>query len=158
MTGIPPGIPPGTPAGTPAGNDTPPITEDERVLRQSSIATTPNPIPQTDYLCHLSGKLTSSGGQSTTVDLRYVPDKWILLPAALADYLHALNTPAQEALELTAQLLLDDLNNQLVARWLQIVLTGPPEPATDIAAHRILLEDRQPQWDNPALLQRIAGF
>ena len=138
--------------------DTSLVTEDARVLRQSGIATTPNPIPQTDYLCHLSGKLTSSTGQSILLDLRYVPDKWILLPAALADYLHALNTPAQEALELTAQLLLDDLNNQLVARWLQIVLQGPPEPATDITAHRILLEDRQPQWDNPALLHRIAGF
>jgi len=133
-------------------------TDDERVLRQSSIATTPNPIPQTDYLCHLSGKLTSSGGQTITVELRYVPDKWILLPAALADYLHALAPPDREALELTASLVIDDLNNQLVARWLQITMSGPSEAATDITAHRILLEDRQPQWDNPALLQRIAGF
>ncbi|RVU38517.1 hypothetical protein EOI86_04325 [Hwanghaeella grinnelliae] len=133
-------------------------TDDERVLRQSSIATTPNPIPQTDYLCHLSGKLTSSSGQTITVELRYVPDKWILLPDALADYLHALAPPDREALELTASLVIDDLNNQLVARWLQITMSGPPEAATDITAHRILLEDRQPQWDNPALLQRIAGF
>ena len=137
----------------------PPLdTEDERIRRQSAIATTPNPIPQTDYLCHLSGKLTSSGGQTITVELRYVPDKWILLPAALADYLHALSPPDREALELTASLVIDDLNNQLVARWLQIVLIGPPEAGADITAHRILLEDRQPQWDNPALLQRIAGF
>lgn len=133
-------------------------TEDERVRRQSGIATTPNPIPQTDYLCHLSGKLTSSGGQTISVDLRYVPDKWILLPSALSDYLHSLNPPDKEALELTAQVVLDDLNNQLVARWLQIVLTGPRESGADITAHRILLEDRQPQWDNPALLHRIAGF
>lgn len=142
----------------PAAGQTDLETEDERVRRQSGIATTPNPIPQTDYLCHLSGRLTSAGGQTISLDLRYVPDKWILLPAALADYLHSLSPPDQEALELTAQVVLDDLNNQLVARWLQIVMGGPREGGADITAHRILLEDRQPQWDNPALLHRIAGF
>lgn len=140
------------------GQGAAPETDDARVLRQSGIATTPNPIPQTDYLCHLSGKLTSEGGQTTQLDLRYVPDKWILLPSALSDYLHSLSPSDGEALELTAQLVIDDLNNQLVARWLQIVMVGPREAGADITAHRILLEDRQPQWDNPALLQRIAGF
>jgi len=133
--------------------------ESERVRRQSCIETAPNPEFHGDYLCLLSGTLGQHGGagQSAAVTLRYVPDKWLIKPAVFTAYLSQVPATEDRLLEETAHLILDDLNNQLVARWVQILL-DVPSPDGGPPAHRVLLEDRQPQWDNPSLLARVRQF
>ena len=48
--------------------------------------------------------------------------------------------------------MLDDVNNELIPRWAQVELTAGPGDAGD--CHGVIIEDRQPGWDNPALLAR----
>ena len=126
----------------------------DRVLRQASIETQPNPNPGLDYLCHLEGNL---GEASTTrVSLRYVPGKLVLDTEALGLYLCSVEPQERQSLEALAALLLDDLNNELVPRWIQVILYADDHSLD--RGHRVLLEDRQPKWDNPTLLARISGF
>jgi 7-cyano-7-deazaguanine reductase len=45
---------------------------------------------------------------------------------------------------------LDDLNNELVPRWVELTVErDAPLP------HRVVIEDRQPNWDNPQLMARL---
>lgn len=110
---------------------------------ETPIKTLENPNGRLDTLSRLDGTL----GQ-TAVTLRYIPDKRVLTKKAFDGYLAGLDTPAD--LESAAARLLSDLNDELVARWIQIRLQDD--------AHQVLIEDRQPKWDNPALLGRIEKF
>ena len=85
------------------------------------------------------------------------PDRWLIKPAVFSAYLAQVPATEDRLLEETAHLILDDLNNQLVARWVQILLNVPSLDG-GVPAHRVLLEDRQPQWDNPSLLTRVQPF
>lgn len=122
-----------------------------RIERQSRIETVRNPLSRVDYLCKVVGK---TGDGAATISLRYVPDKLLLQEEAFEIYLTAL--PETGILESLAAMVLDDLNNELVPRFLQIRVTA----ATDglDAGHAVLIEDRRPRWDNPALLARLPGF
>lgn len=134
-------------------------TEDDRVRRQSAIETEPNPESHGDYLCFLTGTLEGDNGaeENVTLPLRYVPDKYLIKPRMFAAYLAHVPATEDRLLEETAHLILDDLNNQLVARWVQIVLEVQ-SPNDGVPSHRVLLEDRQPQWDNASLLSRVQSF
>lgn len=122
-----------------------------RIARQQRIRTERNPLPRADYLCRVLGK---AGTDGVRVELRYVPDKLLLQEPVFNDYLAAL--PEPKTLESLAAMILDDLNNELVPRFVQIrVLAAASGPD---AGHAVLIEDRRPRWDNPALLARLPGF
>ncbi|MCR9220810.1 MAG: hypothetical protein NXI21_11335 [Alphaproteobacteria bacterium] len=116
-----------------------------------------NPNPRIDYLVRLEGETTGArdhGGPARVV-LSYVPDKRIVRQAAFRDYLAGLtgieagaNLPERLALRI-----LGDFNDELVPRWVQVVVATPGD-----AGHRVLVEDRQPKWDNRVLLARAAGL
>jgi len=109
--------------------------------RRDTLLTGPSPDPRHDYLVELSA---TAGPLALRV--RYVPDRLILDPASLLHHLPALSgSPEAVALGL-----LDDLANELVPRWVEVVAT-----ATDPLPHRVAVEDRQPGWDNPYLLARL---
>ena len=55
-------------------------------------------------------------------------------------------------------MILDDINNEVVARWVQITVSSPDPTDSALEFHGIVLEDRQPKWDNPALLSRLKRF
>ncbi|MDF1749953.1 MAG: hypothetical protein P1V34_13860, partial [Alphaproteobacteria bacterium] len=110
-----------------------------RMERQASIETTRNPLPRVDYLCKVMGK---SGDDSATVTLRYVPDKLLIQEDAFGIYLSAL--PETETLESLSAMVLDDLNNELVPRFLQIRVTASRDGLD--AGHAVLIEDRRPRW------------
>ncbi|MDW3208025.1 MAG: hypothetical protein R8L07_21015 [Alphaproteobacteria bacterium] len=122
-----------------------------RLERQSNVETVRNPLPRVDYLCKVIG-MTVDGGAS--LQLRYVPDKLLLQEDAFGVYLAAL--PDAESLESLAAMVLDDLNNELVPRFLQIRVAAS-EDGLD-SGHAVLMEDRRPRWDNPALLSRLPSF
>jgi 7-cyano-7-deazaguanine reductase len=98
-------------------------------------------------------------GRPVAVELRYVPDRLILRPVALGRYLEAMGGESWESLEALATAVLEDLNNETVARWLQVELRltagGKAGEEGALADHAVLLEERQPKWDNPTLLSRL---
>lgn len=121
--------------------------------RRARLPTAPNPATHIDYLVALAGQ---AGGGTLTVNLCYVPDKWLVTPESFTHYLDGLDDRETASGEALAALILDDLNNELVPRWAQIIVrdTRILPPGT----HGILVEDRQPHWDNVALLSRVGGL
>lgn len=114
--------------------------------RRDRLTSAPNPDARHDYLVALDGEPLPG----TRLTLRYVPDRLVLDPAGFAAYLGALATQAGGALEALALAVLDDINNELVPRWAEITAERPtPVP------HRVVVEDRQPGWDNPHLFARM---
>ena len=125
-----------------------------------------NPVGGLDYLRQERALLPTSfsSGKGELV-LRYVPDRYILKPGTFETILHETATQMDEAsahdpqIQLTWQVM-HRLNDDLIARWIQVLLRVPvasasPEEKMDIA---VLFEDRQPRWKNPALLVNLNGF
>lgn len=127
------------------------VAQDRRVL----LRTAPNPDPGSDYVVRLEMETTPSFALGPLkIVTRYVPDKLLLKPSCLDDYLHALTQPEWPTLESAALAMRDDLGNEVVPRWIAI-LVSPSEADLEAARHSVLIEDRQPQWDNPNLLARL---
>jgi 7-cyano-7-deazaguanine reductase len=88
------------------------------------------------------------------VSIHYVPDKLILKPQGVRDYLSELVRSEWPTVEAMAISLRDDISNETVPRWLGVRVT-PIENAHLGYRQSVILEDRQPQWDNSSLLARI---
>lgn len=117
------------------------------------IETAANPDPRIDYLVRLDGAVQGPDG-AAQLRLVFVPDKRILQAHALPAYLESLGEsdgPASDEPERLALRILDDLNDELVPRWLQVTVTTAD-------GRRVLVEDRQPKWDDKALLARVQGL
>ncbi|MEE8393877.1 MAG: hypothetical protein V3R66_05985, partial [Rhodospirillales bacterium] len=59
-----------------------------------------------------------------------------------------------ETMEKVAVMVLNDINNEVVARWTQVSVAA----SKDKASHNVMVEDRQPHWDNPDLLSRLKRY
>jgi len=127
--------------------------------RRSLISTARNPDARIDYVADLDGQIPGAGGvEPMLVSLRYVPDRLVLVPASYGAYLDALQDNDWSSLEHVAVTVLDDINDEVVARWVQVRISGPESGHADILRHNVLVEDRQPGWDNQALLSRLKQF
>ena len=128
--------------------DPDPMREERRAL----LSAESNPAAYLDYLNRLDG---AAAGDDTRVTIYYVPDKLVLPPAAFRNYLAALGGYSGQLLEQLAATILEDFNNEVVPRWLSIrlELRKPDSPA-----QQTLIEDQQPNWNNPALLSRLERF
>lgn len=120
----------------PDGNDS---TRPESLLTGRS-----NPRTSLDYIVALTGKLESA---HQSIRLRYVPDKLLIDSASFAAYLAFLDGDGPAAPEHVALTLLDEMNNEIVPRWVQIAVTGGSET--------VIVEDRQPNWENSDILDRL---
>ncbi len=142
----------GDAAGTPVA-----ATPAERsAARRCHLLTQANPGTGLDYMVAHGGRFRVQGLPGRVgLDLSYVPDRLVLAPPALEAYLEAVSAQPWSCLEEVAAAVLEDLNDQLVTRWLQVTLTARPNPGGSHNVHRVMLEDRQPAWDNPALLARL---
>ena len=60
-----------------------------------------------------------------------------------------------ETVEEVAVTLLSDLRNELVARWLQVTVKMELPSLERVGRQGITMEDRQPNWSNDALLDRL---
>ncbi|WP_448206592.1 hypothetical protein [Azospirillum sp. sgz302134] len=114
--------------------------------RRELLTTRPSPDARHDYLVELAGE----PAPGTRLTVRYVPDRVVMEPGGFGAYLPALADLAAEGLEVLALAVLDDLNNELVPRWAEVTA----ERTTPLP-HRIVVEDRQPTWDNPHLFDRM---
>ena len=117
--------------------------------RRALLAVAPNPAARLDYLVRLGGRV--DWGAGVEVALLLVPDRLILEPAGWAAYLAGLGASSWPSLEALAAAILEDVANETVARWLRIEATAHPGGAL----HAVRLEDRQPKWDNRALLDHL---
>ena len=119
--------------------------------RRRRLATTANPGQRQDYVVRLNG--VAPGGASTLVTISYVPDRLVLPATAFEAYLGALDATPWSTLEALALAILADVNNELIPRWAQVraAVAGSVEGG----GHSVIVEDRQPGWDNPLILERL---
>lgn len=112
--------------------------------RRTALKTAENPNKSHDYVVSLKAR----HGKSSLI-IRYVPDREILLQDCLPAYLSALAAPSN--LIETANIIMQDLGNELIARWLQVCLINEGDGTEET----VYLEETQPQWENPALMNRL---
>ena len=124
--------------------------------RRSLLVCIRNPDIKLDYVTSITGQLTNSRlGGSSFVNLNYVPDKTTLKPDSFGRYLGAIGALEWGTLEEVAVAVINDVNNELVARWLPLSISAPNHALYGIDRHEVMLEDRQPNWDNKGLLSRL---
>jgi 7-cyano-7-deazaguanine reductase len=119
----------------------------DAISRRERLETNDNFDARIDYIVTLSDAVN----ESYKVDIRYIPDRTILKPEALKAYLDDVGALEWLHLESLGLAILSDLNNELVPRWVQVVVSA----TSATMKQRVALEDRQPRWDNLALLSRI---
>lgn len=125
--------------------------------RREILATRPNPGENVDSVVTLEGRIEGGTGVWTgNVQLRYVPDRLILTPESFTTYTRALALVEWRALEEIAVAILDDVNNEVVARWTR--LTVRADPKSGLAAHSVTIEDQQPHWNNSTLLNGLQHY
>ena len=125
--------------------------------RRALLETHANPDSALDYVSGLLGTLQAFGlGKPTLLSIHYVPDRMIIDPAAFGRYLEALSALEWDSLEQLATEVLGDFNDHLIGRWVRVVVTAPEGAYPGVGSHEVLIEDRQPGWDNPSLLSRLA--
>lgn len=124
--------------------------------QRNFLATAANPAQRLDYVITITRKLSlKPAPKGAHLKIRYIPDLLILDQKAIPDYLQAIEAIEWDSLESLAQSLLDDLCNELVARWIEISLTETFGDASHAHDYCVVMEDRQPNWSNPQLLSRL---
>lgn len=131
------------------------MPDHDALARRARLATTANPGAHRDYLVMLSasiGEAEDTPATSARVRVRYIPDRLVLVPEAFSDYLDHLGGCPWATLEEAALAILEDLGNELVPRWVEVAVSAP---ASAGLVHDVVLEDRQPGWDNSPALNRL---
>jgi hypothetical protein len=132
-------------------------TLEARVDRRRLLVSETNPGGQRDYLVLLDAELGAIGAVDVHVRVAYVPDRDILQPGALEAYLELLSKQPWLSLEAMALAVLDDLNNEIVPRWVMVQFrSGRRSGEPQTIRHGVTVEDRQPGWHNPELLSQLS--
>lgn len=108
-----------------------------------------NPNPKIDYISRLNGDALNG---DLTISLSYVPDKLVLLTAAFHEYLADIQITETASLEPVALQVLDDINNEVVPRWVEVKIWARSESKKST---NVIVIDQQPKWKNPSLLARL---
>jgi len=126
----------------------------DMIERRALLHGKTNPDRKLDYVITLSSQF-STCNQAQQVVLRYIPDRFILDGDAFAQYLEAIDKVTWNSPEDVAVAVLCDVNNEIIGRWVQVSLEAPLAQGSALSNHAVVLEDRQPGWDNPSLLGRL---
>lgn len=103
-----------------------------------------NPLSHLDYLIELNYNHQYA---DKIILIRYVPDKSVLSQKTFEEYCRFLNSKDNTPEILTRQIL-NDFNDQIFPRFIQITV-GTKK------GEQIILEDRQPGWENLNFLRRL---
>jgi hypothetical protein len=125
-------------------------------IRRALIAPEAAPARAAPYLVELERTLTcpAISKQPVLLCLRYMPEKWTIPPAALKRYLAACEKEKPPSLELLGDMLVSDLHNELIPFFLEVELSYEE----DGMRHRLLRQERQPDWEDDPLLKRLDHF
>lgn len=121
--------------------------------RRETLETRSNPQTGLDYLVAID----AAASPERAIRLRYVPDKLLLRPDAFDTYLTALMASGETPAEELALTIIEDINNEVVPRWVQVRIDKTANGQIQgSSAYGVLIEDRQPNWDNPQIIARAA--
>jgi len=124
--------------------------------RRNLIRVSSNPNPNLDYVSGFEGRIGAPALENLAdIILRYVPDRLIMEAASFDTYLNAVEQCSWHSLEEIAVAILDDIRNQLIARWVQVIVRYQPLGLSHLHHHAVTLEDYQPNWDNEDLLSHL---
>jgi len=123
--------------------------------RRNLIRIVPSRVTSHDYLIDLSIRLTRDTiSAPMTLIIRYVPDRDLIDDDAMHEYWRFIEAAAWSCASDMALAILEDLNNELIPRWVQVQLRNESK-ADYLQGMMITVEDRQPGWHNQYLLSRI---
>lgn len=128
--------------------------------RRALLIGTDNPQTELDYVVTLGAtlavRLTARPPERIAVIVRYVPDRQLIDRQSFTAYLQAIEAQSHDTLESMALGLLNDLNNEIVPRLVQVRASVLSETES-LVEESVWLEDKQPRWSN-AVLQARLGF
>ena len=135
----------------------------EKKESKSYLRVKENPSKKYDYVINLKQTLVKKiDGEKFLIDLHYIPDRYILEAGSYKNYLGGIFEQLKESLDETSVLeeislnVIDDLCNELVPFWIRVNVSFIGEDkVTGSRFHNVTIEDRQPQWNNEALLAKI---
>jgi hypothetical protein len=124
--------------------------------RRALIVPEAAPARAAPYLVELERSLAcpAISKQPILLRLRYMPEKWAITPAHLKRYLAACEKEKPPSLEILGDMLVSDLHNELIPFFLEIELSYEAGGTR----HRLLRQERQPDWEDDAILNRLSHF
>jgi hypothetical protein len=127
--------------------------------RRTLLAAANNPQPDLDSVVTLGATLAvrfaGRPSERVLLTVRYVPDRSLVERQSFTAYLQALETATHDSLEALALGVLNDLNNEMVPRLLQVRAAVMSETES-LVEESVWFEDKQPRWSNELLLARLA--
>ena len=88
--------------------------------------------------------------------VRYVPDKILLAQEGVCDYLtQTLGMEARGIEQLTHDIL-EDVMDHIIPKWIEVTLKQKQNKAGQEVV--VIMEDRQPGWENEPLLKRLPAL
>lgn len=117
--------------------------------RRGRLEVLPNPAERLNYQVSLRAGADGAdpdGAPFALILVDYVPDRVLLDPSAFAAYVAGLSTQSWDGLEALGVTVLDDLNNELVPRWVRVTVRAARTARAPTLRHGVVLEDWQPSW------------
>tara|TARA_R110002110_G_scaffold3420_4_gene17334 strand:- start:4141 stop:4503 length:363 start_codon:yes stop_codon:yes gene_type:complete len=118
----------------------------ETFERRALLACAPNPAAHRDYIVSLTGQLPA-----IAVKIHYVPDREIIIRESLTRYLDAIHRIGWSEIERIGVTVMEDFFDVSIARWTLVTLQQTDGDTTI----EFMAEDRQPDWNNTRLLERL---
>lgn len=124
--------------------------------RRQAIVVRPHRFRQRDYVVSLSGRLALAAAPAPVrIRLAYVPDRLVLDRDCFEPYLALLAKQPWTGLEEAMTALVGDIANEVVPFWVHLSAATKIKIDGAEDSHTITMEERQPNWDNDALLSRF---
>ncbi|MBV6632142.1 MAG: hypothetical protein KI792_03805 [Alphaproteobacteria bacterium] len=124
--------------------------------RRALINCRTSPATGHDYLVDLKVKLQAHDRSSPYhLTIRYVPDRDLLDDQEMREYWRFIEAAEWPSLPALAISVLEDLNNEMIPRWLQVQLRDPLTSDYQEGS-MVTIEDKQPGWHNQQMLARIS--
>lgn len=117
-------------------------------VRREGLTLEPNPDASHDYVTDIARTCGVDSLGEVKLRVRYVPDRHILAHGALDAYLPVLAATAPVSLEQLTLTFVEDLSDALIPRWIEVITAGKN-------GHTVIVDDRQPGWNNERLLDRL---
>ena len=136
----------------------PPAPDETNSARRMALAVRENPRTDRDYIVSVYKSMTApqkAGALAEiTCHIRYVPDRLVCDTLQLEKYFKLLAWTGGNGIEEMANTIADDFCNEVIPRWVSVNLTLPYGEFQSGVQTSVHVEDRQPNWDNPSLLQQ----